>query len=112
MTHPFAITSRWTEHGPVLRVAGELDVATAGELREAIRRLLDTGTRRLVVDLHELDFIDSTALGVLVAAVKRLEGRDGALTVRRPTRAALRVFEMTGLLPLVRIEAGDEAVSA
>jgi len=110
--HPFALTTRWTEHGPVIRVAGELDVATAGELRTAVGRVLDTGSRRLIVDLHELDFIDSTALGVLVAALKRLEAREGALTIRRPTRAALRVLEMTGLSARVQFEDHADAASA
>lgn len=95
--HPFVVSTRWGHDGPVVRVTGELDVATVGRFREAVHRALDGRGRRLVVDVAELDFIDSTALGVLVSAVKAMAARGGVVVVQSPSRAIVRVLEITGL---------------
>ena len=78
---------------PVVRVAGEVDMATAPQLRERLEEMPE-GTGTLVVDLTDVSFLDSTGLSVLVAAWKRLSGGDQAtegqagdlrLVVVRPT---------------------------
>jgi anti-sigma B factor antagonist len=101
--HPFVVSTRWSVDGPIVRVAGELDVATAPRFREAVHRALEGRSRRLIVDVETLDFIDSTALGVLVSAVKAMAERDGIVVVVAPSRATLRVLEMTGLAERVEI---------
>ena len=65
-----------------MSVVGELDVATAPALREQLYRVIDAGPGRVVVDLAEMDFIDSTGLGVLVGALKRVKEMDGTLELR------------------------------
>lgn len=101
--HQFLVSTRWSADGPVVRVAGELDVATAPRFREAVHRALDGRSRRLTLDVDQLDFIDSTALGVVVSAVKAMAERGGAVVVQDPSRAILRVLEMTGLAGHVEI---------
>jgi anti-anti-sigma factor len=67
----------------VVEVAGEIDVASAPELRHCLYQRIDGGARRLVVDLRQVDFIDSMGLGVLMGAKRRLlaEGHhDGPFT--------------------------------
>ncbi|TMK83434.1 MAG: STAS domain-containing protein [Actinobacteria bacterium] len=54
----------------VVRAAGELDVNTAPELREQLARLIAEDARQIVIDLTEVSFVDSTALSVLVSALK------------------------------------------
>ena len=80
----------------VLEVAGELDLAYAGELRDKLAEASTPGGH-VVVDLGRVEFLDSTALGVLVAAAKRLHGTGGELVVRSPRPHIRRVFELTGL---------------
>jgi len=87
----------------VLRAAGELDVNTAPELREQLARLANDGVRQIVVDLADVSFVDSTALSVLVSALKRLRQADGDLTLASPTPSVRRVFEITGLTRLFAI---------
>jgi anti-sigma B factor antagonist len=94
-----------SEHGDetVVRAAGELDVNTAPELREQLAKLVNDGTRRIVVDLADVAFIDSTALSVLVSALKRLRQADGDLELASPNPSVRRVFEITGLTRLFTI---------
>ena len=87
----------------VLRAAGELDVNTAPELREQLARLINDGVQRIAVDLAEVSFVDSTALSVLVSALKRLRQNNGDLELASPTPSVRRVFEITGLTRLFTI---------
>lgn len=83
----------WT----VLTVTGEVDVATAPRLREQLIRLVSDERYRIVVDLGAVDFIDSTGLGVLIGALKRVRSHDGDLMLICSEPRVLRVFEITGL---------------
>jgi anti-sigma B factor antagonist len=82
----------------VLRIAGELDLYTAPQLRERVIKLLDDGVRHIVADLREVDFLDSTGLGALVGSLKRLREQDGSLTLVIGTDRILKLFRITGLV--------------
>jgi anti-sigma B factor antagonist len=88
----------------VVAVAGEIDVATSPELRQAIERVIDD-TARLTIDLSGTTFIDSSGLGVLVGALKRARelGHEGIVLrgIQEPVR---RVLEITGLAELFAVE--------
>ena len=88
----------------VVAVRGEIDVATSPALRDELYELTDGGARELVVDLSGLGFIDSSGLGVLVAALKHMKEQDGALVLAGLQQPALRVFEITDLTALFTIE--------
>ena len=76
---PFEIQLRESNDSTiVLAVTGDLDIATSGALRTAVD---DHMGRSLVIDLAEVGFIDSTALGVLVAARERARNAGGKLIV-------------------------------
>ncbi len=81
----------------VLRLAGEVDVYTAPQLRERVIELVDGGTRHVMVDLREVTFLDSTGVGVLIGGLKRLRARDGSLTLVTGTERIRRIFRVTGL---------------
>jgi anti-sigma B factor antagonist len=87
----------------VVRVIGELDSATAPRLREELIGLINRGIRSVTVDLARLDFIDSTGLGVLVSAMKRLREHGGDLVLQSPKPSAMRVLEITGLTKVFAI---------
>ena len=88
----------------IVAVRGEVDVYTSPQLRERLDASIDAGKRRVVLDLSGTDFIDSTGIGVIVGALKRLRGEGGELIVRSPNRAAARAFEVTGLTKVLQIE--------
>lgn len=86
---------------PVVRASGEVDVSSAPELRAVLMTLPESSVK-VVVDLSDVTFLDSTGLGVLVAAMKRFRegGATGSmhLVVTRPQ--ILKVLEVTGLTSL------------
>lgn len=80
-----------------IRLAGDVDLYVAADLREAVGQQIDSGRSRLIIDLTEATFIDSTTLGILVGAMRRLRTRGGRLAVVCPNPVIARVFEITGL---------------
>jgi len=81
----------------VMQVVGEIDVATAPRLREQLIKLVNEERFRIVVDLEEVDFIDSTGLGVLIGARKRVRTHDGDVKLVCTEPRIVKVFEITGL---------------
>ncbi len=75
--------------------AGDLDLATAPELAREIDDLHTAGFRHVVVDLHQVDFIDSSGLRMLLNLHNQLEGEGGRLTLVPPLPSARRIFEIT-----------------
>jgi anti-sigma B factor antagonist len=96
-------------------VSGELDQATAGNLREPLMEQINSGSRAVLIDLSSCGFVDSTGLGVIVEAWKTLQERDGdraALTICCPAPEVRRLLEVTGLDQVIMIrESRDEAIA-
>lgn len=86
-----------------VRLRGELDLATAGQLRDELARLASDGAQVVTVDMSELAFIDSTGLSVLITGLKHLRQRGGDMTLRSPTPSTRRVLEITGLTEVFSI---------
>lgn len=89
----------------VVKVGGEIDVASAPELRDCLNQTINADSRHLVVDLRQVSFMDSVGLGVLVGAHRRLLGHDHDTGSLQLVCAGLvvRIPRVTGLdrvLPL------------
>jgi anti-sigma B factor antagonist len=96
----------------VIAVSGEVDVATAPRLREQLVDLVNHGHHRIVVSLEGVEFLDSTGLGVLVGALKRVRTYDGDLALVCTEPRILKVFEITGLTKVFTIHRSvDDAVT-
>lgn len=81
----------------VLEVGGEVDVYTAPRLRERLVELVEHGVHNIVVDLSRVEFLDSTGLGVLVGALKRLRAVNGTLGLVCAHERLLKIFRITAL---------------
>ncbi|MBC7630286.1 STAS domain-containing protein [Aeromicrobium sp.] len=92
-----ALTSRTVEAFEIIEVGGEIDVYTAPKLREAIVAAVDAGHTKLIIDVQRVDFLDSTGLGVLVGALKRVRADGGSLDIVCTQERILKIFEITGL---------------
>ncbi len=82
----------------VLDIEGEIDVSTADELRSALGGLIEAGDTRILVDLQDVQFMDSTGLGVLVSSLKRARGEGGDL------RLVVKSERLTTLLRITALE--------
>lgn len=80
-----------------LVVTGEVDVHTGPALRDQVLSAIDSGQRRVIVDLSGVEFMDSTGLGVLVAGLTRAREAGGGLWVVCSQERLLRLFQITGL---------------
>jgi anti-anti-sigma factor len=80
----------------LLRLEGELDLASAGRLEDALRAAEANGPECLVVDLRGLSFIDSSGLRLLLMAGERARKDDRRLVVVRGPSEVDRIFEITG----------------
>ena len=97
----------------VVAVRGEIDLFTAPELKQKLTDAIEGGKSRIVVDLTETSFLDSTALGVLIGAVKRLRSREGALVIVNVDQNIAKTFEITGLDQIFTIlPTRDDAIAA
>ncbi len=114
MPPEFAITEQTIDaERHVLAVRGEIDLFTAPELKQVLAESIEAGRTRIIVDLTETTFLDSTALGVLIGAVKRLRSRHGALAIVNVDENIAKTFEITGLDQIFTIlSTRDEAVEA
>lgn len=94
------------EGGPVtLRVAGELDISTAPQLRLEIDAAMTTPPGDLILDLSEVTFLDSSGLAVLFSAARRLARHDARVTVRGLQAQCLRTVQLVGLADVLDLEA-------
>jgi anti-sigma B factor antagonist len=100
------------ERGVVIaEVTGDIDISTVSGLRERLLGLADGG-QPLIVDLNGVSFIDSTGLGVLVAATRRADAHGGSLHAvcsRKPTRKLLWLTGVDRRIPLT--DTVDEALT-
>jgi anti-sigma B factor antagonist len=80
----------------VVRLVGELDLYNADRVRQALTEAGETSPARIIVDLAEVEFIDSTALGVLIEGKSRLD-KGGAFLLASPGLETRRALKISGL---------------
>ncbi len=96
----------------VVAVRGEIDLFTAPEFKQHVSAPIDAGIATVVVDLLETTFIDSSSLGVLIGAHRRLKLRGGSLVIVCNSDAITKTFRITGLDGVFTLAASlDDAVN-
>ena len=86
----------------IMHVVGEIDIHSAPKFKELLIGQIDEGATNIAIDLEETVYIDSTALGVLVSAAKKL--RDvGNISIFCDDENVKRIFEITGLDRIFRV---------
>jgi anti-sigma B factor antagonist len=81
----------------VLQLGGEVDLYTAPEFKQRLVKIIEGDAKTVLVEVGDVTFLDSTALGVLVGARKKLIARGGSLAIVCPGDELARVFEVSGL---------------
>jgi anti-sigma B factor antagonist len=95
---PLALERGGTPNRPVIVARGEIDLATSPILRSELAVVLTNRPDEIVLDLRRVSFVDSSGLGVLVGALKRLREAGGERFVIVGAHDAVRkIFSITGL---------------
>ena len=106
------LVTREGDSATIVAVEGEIDVYTAPKLRDKITELVAGGAYDLVVDMKDVEFLDSTGLGVLVGGLKKVRAHNGSLQLICNQDRLLKIFRITGLAKVFQIHASAEAASA
>ena len=96
----------------LVAVGGASDVYTAPKLRDRITELVADGEYHLIIDMEQVEFLDSTGLGVLVGGLKKVRAHDGSLQLICNQERLLKIFRITGLAKVFTIHDSAEAAAA
>lgn len=87
----------------VVRVAGDMDFANADALTSVMSDVLEAGHQDVVLDLAELDFVDSGGLGAMVAAWKATRAAGASLALACDRKHLLQMLRITGLIKIFAV---------
>ena len=94
---------RPSDHVVVVQLQGELDIDSARQFKTAVFTGIAEGATRVIVDLGEVIFVDSTALGVVASGVRSIDAQGGTLDIVCGDENITRLFEITGLDRVLQI---------
>lgn len=86
-----------------VKIIGEVDISTSSEVQEKLESILEEKERSMIINAEELDYIDSTGLGMLIGIVKKLKENNLELILAKPQDSVLKLFRITGLDKVIRI---------
>lgn len=89
----------------VFELTGSLDIATSPAVRATLTDASERGDHKLIVDLHKVDFLDSTGLGALIGAQRRAREFEGEVRLVAKEGQILRLLRITGLLKVFAVYA-------
>ena len=89
-------------------LVGEVDLANAGPLEEALAQVIDTKPVSVIIDLAQLSFLDSSGIRCLVNAARGASAVGGHLVVRYPTPTILRALQICGVDELLLYDGSRE----
>ena len=85
-------------------LSGELDVSTADELKKELHKLVDEKNIDMRLNIENLDYIDSTGLGVIIGILKRLKIESKEVYIEKPKNNVRKIFSITGLDKIFKLE--------
>ena len=104
LSQQFSGSVQVEERHAVVALAGEIDIATIGEVRALLDQAIALGAPRVTLDLAAVGFLDAGGIGVFVSAAERLRAIGGEFSVRAASAPAFRLFEATGLTQRLNVE--------
>lgn len=90
-----------------INVSGEIDIYTAGKLKEKLVQILNQDNKSIKINCENLEYIDSTGLGVLIGALKRLKQDDKNIFIVKPRENIQKLLNITGLNKIFIVEGED-----
>ncbi|MBP1153908.1 MULTISPECIES: STAS domain-containing protein [unclassified Paenibacillus] len=105
----FQVDIQKTEKANTVYLQGELDLSKVAELRTALDSFIADTNRRLVLNLKQLQYIDSTGIGVIVSVLKARNVLEAPFTVDDIPPKIQRLFDLTGITPFLHADEAGEA---
>ncbi len=99
---------RWQDGTAIVAVAGEIDLSRSGEFQQALLGVLDEGPDRIVVDLADVPYMDSSGVASLVKLLSRARREEVVLRLAGPGDRVRSIFEITRLDTVFDIYPGVE----
>jgi anti-sigma B factor antagonist len=112
MQNHFRVERSQAGEATVLAISGELDLAASPALEEELDQVFGAPVAHLIIDLRELDFIDSTGLSVLVKAHQRADGQNCRFGLVNGGSQVRRLLTLTGIADRLTVaDAPDELLN-
>lgn len=93
----FSVEVEEKENIPVIRVNGEIDIYTCPELRAKLTEIIESGNNNIILDLENIQYIDSTGLGTIAYTARSIEDKKGQVLVICTKHQIKKIFEVSGL---------------
>lgn len=101
--HALTIMVESVDDVPVIRAVGELEIATVPEMRAVVAEISERRPRALVFDFRRISYMDSSGLGILVSAKKRLGADQGEVVLITEQPAVLKALQLSGLDQIIGV---------
>lgn len=112
MQNQFRVAVQRDGAAAVVVVSGELDLASGPELESELDRLTAPETRLVVIDLRQLDFMDSTGLSIIVRAHQRMAEAGCEVGLVKGSQQVQRLLDLTGVAERLRlVDSPDELLN-
>lgn len=104
-----------TEHGDIkiIHLEGKLDVNLSIEIEAEFEKMIDAGTKKMVLDLRKVEYLSSSGLRIFISAMRKLKEKKGKLVLCNITPMVKKIFKIVELEDLFEIyDSIDKAVAA
>jgi len=93
----FSVDVEETQSVPIVHVKGEIDVYTCPDLRTTLTSVIEKGHKKFILDLGQIQYIDSTGLGTIAHTARSIEEKNGQILVVCNKHQIKKIFEVSGL---------------
>ncbi len=93
----FSVNIDETHAVPIIRVTGEIDVYSCPQLRTTLNTLVNGGSNDVILDLEDIQYIDSTGLGTIAHTARSISDKNGRILVICNKTHIKKIFEVSGL---------------
>lgn len=85
----------------IIKLKGPLDLHTAQDFKEQVKKQLSKKINNIVLDLEIIDFIDSSGIGAILSLYKKIENKGGKIVIINMSPTLKRIFEVSGILKII-----------
>lgn len=91
----------------IIKLFGDIDIYTSSDLKDAMISQVDFGAKRIIIDMEDVHYIDSSGIGVFISVLgtfKKVNGKIGLIKITEPVKKVLELTKLTSFLPIYNTE--------